>query len=140
MININRCIRPVIKKTIIKGTIILAIFSLFLEITPSKIINYIIFVMLWYAVLGVYIFWKRMHEYCIESNSITIRGFMGIKNVDLEQIIDCFMSQGILARHFNCGSIYLVLRNRKVIIMRDIPQPNTYYEIICKEVNDTTDT
>ncbi len=134
MNNTHRCIKPVIEKTIIKGTIVLAIFSLFLEITPSKIINYIIFVALWYAMLGIYALWKQMHEYCIEGKSITIRSFMGIKTVDLGQVIDCFISQGVLAKHFNCGSIYLVLQNRKVIIIKDIPQPSTYYETLCRDI------
>ncbi|GAB6944166.1 PH domain-containing protein [Vulcanisaeta sp. JCM 14467] len=140
MMNINRCVRPVIKKTIIKGTIILAVFSLFLEISPSKIINYIIFIVLWYVMLSMYMLWKRVHEYCIESNSIKVRGFTGIKTIDLGQVIDCFVSQGILARRFNCGSIYLILRNGKVIIMRDVPQPNVYYEIICKGINNALNT
>ena len=140
MININKCIRPIIKKTIIKGTIILVVFSFFLEITPSKIINYMVFVALWYVMLGLYMLWKRLREYCIEDNSITIRGFTGIKTVDFGQVVDCFVSQGILARRFNCGSIYLILRNGRVIIMRDIPQPNVYYEIICKRVNGASNT
>ncbi|WP_252900613.1 PH domain-containing protein [Vulcanisaeta sp. JCM 14467] len=84
--------------------------------------------------------WKRVHEYCIESNSIKVRGFTGIKTIDLGQVIDCFVSQGILARRFNCGSIYLILRNGKVIIMRDVPQPNVYYEIICKGINNALNT
>ncbi|ADN50762.1 PH domain-containing protein [Vulcanisaeta distributa] len=128
----NKCIRPIVRKTVIKGTIVLAIFSLFLEITPSRIINYIIFVILWYVLLSIYILWKQRHEYCIEDKLITIRGLTGVRTVDLRQVVDCFISQGILAKHFNCGSIYLVLQNGKVIIIRDIPQPNTYYELLCR--------
>ncbi|WP_243679793.1 hypothetical protein [Vulcanisaeta souniana] len=73
----NNCIKPVITKTIIKGTIILIIFSLFLNIIPSKVINYIIFVILWYILLGAYVLWKQMHTYCINENHITIKGLTG---------------------------------------------------------------
>lgn len=137
----ENCIKPVIMKTLIKGTIVLVIFSLFLDIVPSKIINYVIFVILWYILLGAYILWKRTHKYCINENHIIIRELIKVRSIKTSEIIDCFISQGILAKRFNCGSIYLVLKGNRVIIIRDIPQPNTYYNILCKDLvskNNTT--
>ncbi|ADY02383.1 hypothetical protein VMUT_2187 [Vulcanisaeta moutnovskia 768-28] len=140
MPNYDNCIKPEVMKTLIKGTIILVIFSLFLDIVPSKFINYIIFVILWYILLSTYMLWKRMHKYCINEGHIIIRGLIGVRSVNASEIIDCFISQGILAKHFNCGSIYLVLQDNKVIIIRDIPQPNTYYSILCKNLSNRNST
>jgi len=133
MIN-NRaiCLRPIVRKTVIKGTLLLMILTPFLEITPSKIINYLIFVVIWYALLSAYMVWKRSYTYCIDDYAITIKGPYRERRIEKSQISDCFISQGFLARYFNCGSIYVIVKDR-VVILRDIPAPDTYYNVICEE-------
>ncbi|MGC9153102.1 MAG: PH domain-containing protein [Vulcanisaeta sp.] len=128
------CVRPIIKKTLIKGTILLAVITPFLEITPSRIINYAIFVVIWYVLLIIYILWKRYHEYCIHEGNIIIKNPLSTKKINKSQISDCFISQGFLARRFNCGSIYVITTQRKVYMLRDIPRPDDYYNIVCKEL------
>jgi hypothetical protein len=132
MVNSNVCLKPVIRKTVIKGTILLVILTPFLEITPSKIINYLIFVAIWYALLSVYMVWKRSYTYCIDDYAITIKGLYRERKIEKSQISDCFISQGFLARYFNCGSIYVIVKGR-VVILRDIPAPDAYYNVVCGE-------
>jgi len=132
MVNSKVCLKPVIRKTVIKGTILLVILTPFLEITPSKIINYLIFVAIWYALLSVYMVWKRSYTYCIDDYAITIKGLYRERRIEKSQISDCFISQGFLARYFNCGSIYVIVKGR-VVILQDIPAPDAYYNVVCGE-------
>lgn len=125
------CLRPTVKKTVVKGTILLAIFSTVLEISPQKIINYLIFVALWYLTLLGYIMWKRSYIYCIDDDNINIRGPLTNRFIKYNDIKEAFVSQGFLARRFRCGSVYLVT-SRRIEIIKDIEEPQNVLDEIEK--------
>lgn len=125
------CLRPTIKKTVVKGTILLLIFSSVLEISPQKIINYLIFVGVWYLTLLAYILWKRSYIYCIDSDNIHIKGILTERYIRYSDISEAFVSQGFLAKRFKCGSVYLITP-RRVEIIKDIQDPEKVYQEIEK--------
>lgn len=102
-------IRPTVKKTIVKGTIAVAIFSLFMKITPSNINAYLMFLVIWYSFLVLYILWKKSYKYQFNGNSITFITPLKSFTVSLENVDNSFVSQGPLAKRFYCGSVYLIL-------------------------------
>ena len=114
-------VRPKISKTIVKGTILILIFSSFLNV--SKIVNFLIFLTLSFSLLLLYSLFKYLTYYEIKDDSIIIHGLISTKKISYEEIEDGFLSQGWLARKFNCGSIYLFLKSKRVEILRDIPDP-----------------
>ncbi|MBP1357388.1 MAG: PH domain-containing protein [Sulfolobus sp.] len=120
-----------IKKTVVKGTIVLLIFSSVLEISPQKIINYLIFVGVWYLTLLAYILWKRSYIYCIDSDNIHIKGILTERYIRYSDISEAFVSQGFLAKRFKCGSVYLITP-RRVEIIKDIQDPEKVYQEIEK--------
>ncbi len=102
-------IRPTVKKTIVKGTIVVAIFSLFMKITPSNISSYLIFLVIWYSFLALYMLWKKSYKYQFNGNSVIFKSPLKSFTVSLENVDNLFVSQGPLAKRFHCGSVYLVL-------------------------------
>lgn len=124
--------RPTVKKTIVKGTILILIFSSFLDV--SKIFNFLIFLALAFLTLLGYAFWKRIYKYQIDEDSVIISSFFETKRVPYSSIDEYFISVGFLAKRFHCGSVYLILNNRKVEILKDIPNPEKAEEEIGKHM------
>ncbi|QIW22731.1 PH domain-containing protein [Sulfolobus sp. S-194] len=124
--------KPTITKTIVKGTILILIFSLFLDF--YKIFDFILFLLIIYSLLFLYIIWKRMHTYEFSESEIIIKTPFSSKKIMYSSIDDAFFSIGFLAKRFHCGSIYLILKDRKVEIIRDIPNPEEAFEILKKKV------
>ncbi|ACP39407.1 PH domain-containing protein [Saccharolobus islandicus] len=122
------CTKPTGRRLLVEGTIILVIFSLFLEIT--SIINYLIFVGIWYAILFIIIAWFKSHTYCISEKEIIIKSFLGKKVVKAENFKETFISQGPIAKKLNCGSIYIILKNGKATILYDVKNPEKFLERI----------
>ncbi|BCU67114.1 hypothetical protein HS7_05510 [Sulfolobales archaeon HS-7] len=120
------------RKTLVKSTIILLIFSLFLEITD--VVNYLIFVAVWYGFVGIYTFWKTSFKYNIGQKEIEICGLLTRKRISYSSIKDLFVSQGFLAKRFHCGSIYIVTKNG-VNIIRDVKEPERIYTEIANIIN-----
>jgi hypothetical protein len=126
--------RPKVSKTIIKGTIVIAIFSLFLKINSHTIFNYLIFLSIAYFSLLLYMFWKRSHIYEITDNEILIKSPLNKKIINYSEIDDEFVSSGFLARRFNCGSIYIISKKRNVNIIRDVENPENIENEIRKHI------
>ncbi len=127
--------RPKASKTIIKGTIIIAVFSIFLKINPHTIFNYLIFLIIAYFSLFLYILWKRSYTYTIAEDKIIIRSPLKRKTVKYSEISDEFISSGFLAKRFNCGSIYLISNRNSVYILRDIENPEKIENEIRKHMS-----
>ncbi|ARM75428.1 PH domain-containing protein [Acidianus manzaensis] len=123
-------IKSTIKKTILKGAILILIFSIFLEV--SKVIDFLIFLGLSFSLLLAYALYKKIYTYEIDDNNIKIKSPFEKKIIPYNSIEDYFTSVGFLAKKFNCGSIYLILKNNKVEILKDIPNPEKIEEEITK--------
>lgn len=128
-------IRPTMKKTIVKGTILILVFSSFLDV--SRVVNFLIFLALAFLTLLVYAFWKRAHEYTIAEDSITISSPLEKRKIPYSSIADHFVSVGFLAKRFHVGSVYLILKDTRVEILRDIPDPESVEKEIEKYANDS---
>lgn len=122
------CTKPTGRRLLIEGTIILLIFSLFLEI--RNIIDYLIFVVIWYTILVLLILWFKSYTYCIVGNKVIIKSIIGRKVITLENLKDIFISQGPIARRLNCGSIYIVPEAGKITVLIDIKNPQEFLEKI----------
>jgi len=127
-------LHPVIVKSILKGSIALVVFSLFLQTDPETLIDYISFVVLFYLLLGAYVYQKRSSTYVLGQAGIESKSlFRAPRDVKYADIDSLSLSQGILAKRFHCGTIYLNLKHGagKIKILgggsaeaiRDVPNP-----------------
>ena len=133
-------LRPAVKKTFIKGIIALAVFSLFLNIA-SNMINYLIFLALSFDLLGLFMLYKRSSKFLISEENLIVRRPLGkAKTIGYDEIVDLSVAQGVLARRFDCGSLYLILKHGRGGVnlmgggiaerLEDIPHPNYIYDLI----------
>lgn len=118
-------------KTLIKATILLAIFSLFLEISEKKIIDYLIFVLLWYILLYFYIIWKRSYRYEIGEDVLIVRNPLRTFRSPYSDIMQCFCNEGLLQKRFGLSTVYIISRRGNVLI-KDVPNGQE----IVKEIED----
>jgi Bacterial PH domain len=120
-------------KSLLKGTIAVAALSLFLEIQTHPL-SYILYLAITYFFIGLYMFYKESTVYRLDESGVTIkRLFRGDLQVAYENIGELGVSQGILAKRFGCGTLYLELKKGKgshtsstgrgVYALRDIPHP-----------------
>lgn len=115
--------RPELKKTIIKGSILIGVFSVFLNINPKTLFNFLIFLLMAFLMLIMYALWKKAYLYEISEDGIIIKSPYSKKLIKYNIIDDYFVSSGLLARKFNVGSIYIILKSGKVEIIRDVKFP-----------------
>jgi hypothetical protein len=115
--------RPELKKTIIKGSILIGVFSIFLNINPKTLFNFLIFLLMSFLMLIMYALWKKAYLYEISEDGIIIKSPYSKKLIKYNIIDDYFVSSGLLARKFNVGSIYIILKSGKVEIIRDVKSP-----------------
>lgn len=126
-------VRPKISKTIVKGTFLILIFSIFLNV--SKIENFIEFLLISFSLLLSYSLLKYLNYYEIGETYIVVHNLLSTKRIEYSEIEDGFLSQGLLARKFNCGSIYIILKGGKgVEILKDIPEPEKIEEVIRQRI------
>ena len=137
----EKTLRPNVKKTLVKGTIGLAVFSLFLEVNPSNFANYLVFLGISYVLLLMYMLYKRSAVYRIESNGILAKRPLSRDiQVPYENIRGLSYAQGMLAKRFSCGTVYIELKRGKgthralgggaVLALRDVPRPLEVYNEI----------
>ncbi|BCU71024.1 PH domain-containing protein [Stygiolobus caldivivus] len=127
-------VRPKISKTITKGSILIFLFSIFLNI--SRIEDFVIFIGISFLLLSIYSVIKYMSYYEISEDYIIIHNLISTKKIRYTEIEDGFLSQGWLARRFNCGSIYIFLKGgRRIEILRDIPDPLKIEDEIKKKID-----
>lgn len=128
-----------VTKSLLKGTIGLACISPFLEINASTFGKYLIFVTVWYALVAAYMVNKGSATFSVQDEGITItRPFRKEFTVPFENIGGVGYSQGILAKRFNCGTVYIELKKgkgshrslqgRSVVPMKDVPGPVEVYK------------
>ena len=141
----EKTLKPNVKKTFVKGTIGLAVFSLFLEVSPSNFVDYLVFLGISYAILLLYMLSKRSSVYRIDSTGILVkRPFRRDIDVPYENVHGLSYAQGMLAKRFGCGTVYIELKSGKgthrawgggaVLALRDVPRPVEVYNEISNMV------
>jgi hypothetical protein len=138
-------LKPNVAKTLLKGTMGLAVFSIFLEVNTSNLVNYLIFLGISYALLLVYMILKRSATYRIDDAGISLeRPFQREMRVTYENVQGLSYAQGMLAKRFGCGSVYIELKRGKgthrawgggeVLALRDVPRPVEVYNEISDRI------
>ena len=103
--------RPVVLKTFLKGAIAVAVLSVFLEINPKTYVNYLIFLAITLGMAAALSMVKRQTRFRIDDEGIHVkRMFQKPSLVKYDNIYDVSLSQGMLARRFNCGTVFLILK------------------------------
>ncbi len=140
-------LHPAVTKSFFKGLIAIAIFSLFLEVNPDNLGNYFIFLAISIALVACYMGAKWSARYVISSGGVTIYALLRAeKNIAYSEIEGLAISQGVLAKRFHCGSIYLQLTARRkgsyisltgttAETLRDVKNPQEIYQRISSAMN-----
>jgi hypothetical protein len=139
-------LRPAVTKTFIKGMIAIGVFSLFLEINPSTLVNYFIYLTLTVGLLATYAFTKQRTVFELGEERLEIRRFLRKpKYILYGDVSDIVISQGTLAKRFNCGSIYLVLKRGRGNVrlmaggtaerLQDVPDPDGVLEVVSSRLS-----
>ena len=111
-------LRPMITKTLVKAVIPLLIILPLLNI--SKLTSLLVFILIYWVMVMAYALFKHAQAYEITSDYIEFKGLIGrgmrLKYWDIEDVL---VSQGPLARLFNCGSVILITSSggRQVMIL-----------------------
>ena len=111
----------------------IAVFSLFLEI-QSHPLSYLLFLAATYFFIGLYMLSKESTIYKMDESGITIKSpLRAVVQVPYENVRELSIAQGILARRFGCGTLYVELKKGKgshtsstgrgVYALKDIPHP-----------------
>jgi uncharacterized membrane protein YdbT with pleckstrin-like domain len=138
-------LKPNVAKTFVKGTIGLAVFSIFLEVNASNLVNYFIFLGISYVLLFVYMILKRSATYRIDESGISMeRPFQREVRVAYENVHGLSYAQGMLAKRFGCGSVYIELKRGKgthralgggeALALRDVARPVEVYNEISDRI------
>jgi hypothetical protein len=140
-------IHPAVTKTFFKGLIAIGVFSLFLEVNPANLENYFIFLAISISLVLCYMGSKWSARYVVGAGGVTIYALLRAeKNIAYSEIEGLTISQGMLAKRFNCGSIYLQLGARRkgsyisltgttAETLRDVKNPNEVYARIVSSMN-----
>ncbi|GGM67735.1 hypothetical protein GCM10007108_02210 [Thermogymnomonas acidicola] len=116
-------------KTLIKGTILVAIFSIFLDISRRTFISYLEFLGVTYLLLAIYIWWKTTVRVIINSDQVEVKSFLSTKRFRISDIQDLFYNQGILQRKFDLISIYVITKRGNILI-KDLRDGRHVYEAL----------
>jgi hypothetical protein len=139
-------LRGNVKKSLLKATIAIAVFSLFLEISPNNLIDYFTFLAIFYALAGAYIVFKHGTKYVLDDAGITISPLMRAQRlVEYHDIAELSYSQGMLARRFHCGTVFMLLKSGKGRVrvmgggsgeaMKDVHEPQFIIEEISSRLS-----
>jgi uncharacterized membrane protein YdbT with pleckstrin-like domain len=141
-------LRPVVTKTFLKGAIGIGVFSIFLNIS-SNVRNYLIFLGLIFGLLTLIVLWKRQSKFFLSEDGIVIKRFLRAENTVLySDILDVTVAQGFLARRFDCGTVYVIMKKGAGTVtvmgggiaehMEDVQNPNYIQELISSKMSPFT--
>ncbi|MDG7011387.1 MAG: PH domain-containing protein [Nitrososphaerota archaeon] len=130
----EKVLRANVAKSLVKATIAMAILTPFLELSWAHIPNYLLFLGAYYLFVGVYMLNKEGTEYRVGESGISIKRLWRKElTVTYGNIQGLGFSQGMLARRFKCGTVYIELKQGKgthkslagvsVMQLRDLPDP-----------------
>lgn len=137
-------LKPNVVKSLIKGTVAIAVITPFLQISRAHFDNFIIFLVICYVAIGGYMLNKGAAWYKLEDQGIRYKRLLGaVRTLPYDNIADLGFSQGLLAKRFGCGTVYVELKSGKgtfkspegrgVFIMKDVLDPRG----VCKEIEDS---
>jgi hypothetical protein len=139
-------LRPNVAKTFLKGLIAIGVFSIFLEVTPANIVHYLIFLAISVGLLLVVVGIKHATRIEISEEGLTVkRLFRAVDSVRYEDILDISVSQGLLARRFDCGTVFMILKSGRGSVrlmgggvaeqLEDVPRPKYICEMISSKLS-----
>jgi membrane protein YdbS with pleckstrin-like domain len=139
-------LRPAVAKSFVKGTIAIAVFSVFLQVNPSNVVKYLLFLGLYYAFIGCYMYLKHAAAYTIDEAGITLKGFLhGARLVPYSDIVNLSIAQGLLARRFGCGTVFIdtkgsagsarTFEGSSAEALRDVRNPTSVVEAISSRLS-----
>ena len=103
--------RPVVLKTFLKGAIAVAVLSPFLEISPKTYGNYVIFLAITLGLAALLSVIKRQTRFRIDDDGIHVKRMFQQPNlIKYDNIYDISVSQGMLARRFHSGTVFVILK------------------------------
>ncbi|MCL5665816.1 MAG: hypothetical protein M1315_03145 [Candidatus Thermoplasmatota archaeon] len=121
------------KKTLLKGTVVILVFSAFLEISSKTLLNYFIFLAVFYAMLLFYIQYKRTTRFILLNDSMEIRTYFGKKAIKYSNIVKVFSNSGMLQRKFGLFSIYVIAKGRNYLL-RDLPENSSFLSDLARNL------
>lgn len=110
-------------KTLLKGTILIMIISLFLEINYADILNYLVFLLISYLILIGYIYYKTKQSFEIGEDGVSISVPFRKGKVRYSEIIRVFSHSGYLQRKFALETVFIITRRGNYVI-KDLEIPN----------------
>ena len=139
-------LRPAVAKTAVKGIIAVAAFSVFLQLSLANLVHYLIFLGFYGAFLLAIIVIKKANRFELGDETINVkRLFRRPNSVSYQDIIDISVSQGFLAKRFNCGTLFLVLKTGRGSVkllgggvaeqLDDVPNPERVSEFITAKLS-----
>jgi Bacterial PH domain len=139
-------LRPTVTKTFFKGLIAIGVFSIFLEITPANLVHYLIFLAISVGLLLALVGMKYSTKIEISEDGLTVkRLFRAVASVRYEDILDITVSQGVLARRFDCGTVFMILKTGRGSVhlmgggmaeqLEDVPKPNYIRDLLASKLN-----
>jgi len=139
-------LRPTIVKTFLKGVIAIAAFSVVLQLSWANAVHYLIFLGIYFSFLLGFVLLRNRSSFELADETIEIkRLFRSASSVRYRDIIDISVSQGMLARRFNCGTVFLILKGGGGSIkllgggageaLEEVPDPQRVCEIITAKIS-----
>ncbi|MDG6981164.1 MAG: PH domain-containing protein [Nitrososphaerota archaeon] len=139
-------LRSNVRKSLIKGTLAIALLTPFLQINPSTYVKFVIFLVLAYGLIGAYMIFKGSTVYVLGESGIAIRRPLRKEEfVAYTNIQELSIAQGMLAKRFRCGSIYVALKKGKgthtsslgqgAFVLKDVANPMEVYAEISESTS-----
>ena len=125
-----------IEKTLLKITILVVIFSLFLELNTKNILNYFIFLGVVYAISFLYILFKMSYKVEVYDDHVFIKNFFASHTIKYQNITDFFITEGYLQRKFGLHSIYIITKTKNYLL-KDLPEAEKIHNNIEIELNNS---
>jgi len=123
-----------IEKTLIKITILVVIFSVFLRINNKTVYNYLLFLGFIYLISVLYILFKMSYRVEIYDDHLFIKNFFSSHTIRYQNIKDFFITEGYLQRKFGLHSIYIITRSKNYLL-KDLPNAEKIHDDIQVELN-----
>ena len=125
-----------IEKTLLKITILVVIFSVFLELNTKDILNYFIFFGVVYAISSLYILFKMSYRVEVYDDHVFIKNFFASHTIKYQNITDFFITEGYLQRKFGLHSIYIITKTKNYLL-KDLPEAEKIHNNIEIELNNS---
>lgn len=139
-------VRPNVTKTFLKGVIAVAVFSVFLQLSLANLVHYLTFLGLCLGALLIFAAVKRSSTFTLGPEAIEVRRpFRKPNSIGYLDVVDISVSQGMLARAFNCGTVFIILKGGRGSVkmlgggiaeqLEDVPDPQRVYEFITAKLS-----